>query len=147
MDFDAVEFEQVYDPNSSLKLSMGLPPIETAQGSNRPDHGRRRRQDRRAAVDPAEEKFYKAYTISYWSMPQEEAKTWLDAQFGGAAAAAGPGGLSEAGPVATAATSDAAGRGIQRPPRDAGKKRPVIRPDHPEAVRPVPAIHGSTGVG
>ena len=36
--------------------------------------------------DPAEEKFYKAYTVSYWTMPQEEAQQWLDAQFGGAAA-------------------------------------------------------------
>ena len=32
VDFDTVEFEQIYDPNSSLKVSMGLPPIETAQG-------------------------------------------------------------------------------------------------------------------
>ena len=32
VDFDEVEMKQVYDPNSSLKLSMGLPPIETADG-------------------------------------------------------------------------------------------------------------------
>jgi ABC-type sugar transport system substrate-binding protein len=87
VDFDTVEFEQVYDPNSSLKLSMGLPPIETAQG----------RIDLIMDVaggtvaqksDPAEEKFYKAYTVSYWSMPQEEAQEWLDVQFGAAAPAA-----------------------------------------------------------
>ena len=61
VDFDSVEFEQVYDPDSSLKVSMGLPPIETAQG----------RIDLIMDVasgtvaqrsDPAEEKFYKAYT-------------------------------------------------------------------------------------
>ncbi|WP_114287965.1 sugar ABC transporter substrate-binding protein [Candidatus Halocynthiibacter alkanivorans] len=81
VDFDTVEFEQVYDPNSSLKISMGLPPIETAQG--RIDlimdvvNG-----DVAAATAPAEEFFYKAYTISYWTMPQDEAKTWLAAQFG-----------------------------------------------------------------
>jgi hypothetical protein len=32
--------------------------------------------------DPAEEYFYKAYPISYWTMPQQEAQEWLDAQFG-----------------------------------------------------------------
>ena len=32
VDFDEVEMKQVYDPNSSLKLSMGLPPIETGRG-------------------------------------------------------------------------------------------------------------------
>jgi hypothetical protein len=87
VDFDTVEFEQVYDPNSSLKVSMGLPPIETAQG----------RVDLIMDVangtvaqrsDPAVEKFYKAYTISFWTMPQAEAQQWLDDQFGGATPAA-----------------------------------------------------------
>ena len=32
VDFDEVEMKEVYDPNSSLKLSMGLPPVETARG-------------------------------------------------------------------------------------------------------------------
>ena len=27
-----MEYKEVYDPNSSLKLSMGLPPLETGQG-------------------------------------------------------------------------------------------------------------------
>lgn len=81
VDFDAVEFDQVYDPNSSLKVSMGLPPVETARG--RIDlimdvvNG-----DVETRNDPAKEFFYKAYTISYWSMEQEEAQTWLDEQFG-----------------------------------------------------------------
>jgi hypothetical protein len=81
VDFDRVEFDQVYDPNSSLKLSMGLPPVETAQG--RIDlimdviNG-----DVAPTSDPAEEYFYKAYPISYWTMPQQEAQEWLDAQFG-----------------------------------------------------------------
>ncbi len=82
VDFDAVEFEQVFDPNSSLKLSMGLPPVETARG--RIDlimdvvKG-----DVSAKNDPAEEFFYKAYTISYWGMEKDQAKSWLDEQFGG----------------------------------------------------------------
>ena len=82
VDFDTVEFDQVYDPNSSLKVSMGLPPIETAQGridlimdvaNGKVD----------PTSDPAKEYFYKAYTVSYWTMPKEEAKAWLDVQFGG----------------------------------------------------------------
>ncbi|TIM11783.1 substrate-binding domain-containing protein [Mesorhizobium sp.] len=80
-DFDSVEFERVYDPNSSLKVSMGLPPVETAQG--RIDlimdvaNGKVEPKS-----DPAKEFFYKAYTISYWTMRKEEAAQWLDAQFG-----------------------------------------------------------------
>lgn len=82
VDFDSVEFEQIYDPNSSLKVSMGLPPVETAQG---------RIDlimdvlDGKVAVksDDAEEFFYKAYTVSYWSMPEAEAEQWLKDQFGG----------------------------------------------------------------
>ncbi|MEX0281944.1 MAG: sugar ABC transporter substrate-binding protein [Arenibacterium sp.] len=82
VDFDSVEFGQVYDPNSSLKVSMGLPPVETARG----------RIDLimdvldgkvEATSDSAEEFFYKAYTISYWTMPKEEAEQWLKDQFGG----------------------------------------------------------------
>jgi len=81
VDFDTVEFEQIYDPNSSLKVSMGLPPVETAQG----------RIDLimdvvkgtvSSSSNKAEEFFYKAYTISYWSMPKDDAKNWLAAQFG-----------------------------------------------------------------
>jgi ABC-type sugar transport system substrate-binding protein len=81
VDFDSVEFGSIYDPNSSLKVSMGLPPVETAQG--RIDlimdviDG-----DVATSTDPAEEFFYKAYTISYWSMDQADAKDWLKAQFG-----------------------------------------------------------------
>jgi ABC-type sugar transport system substrate-binding protein len=81
VDFDEVEFKQVYDPNSSLKLSMGLPPIETSHG----------RIDlimdiKAGKVDPtsqpAEEFFYKAYNISFWTMPQNDAAEWLNTQFG-----------------------------------------------------------------
>ena len=81
VDFDESEYKQVYDPNSSLKLSMGLPPLETGRG----------RIDLIMDVasgkvpmtsQPAQEKFYKAYDISYWSMPQANAAQWLNTQFG-----------------------------------------------------------------
>jgi hypothetical protein len=81
VDFDEVEMKQVYDPNSSLKLSMGLPPIETSHG----------RIDLIIDVlsgkvnptsQPAEEFFYKAYNVSFWTMPEADAVEWLNTQFG-----------------------------------------------------------------
>jgi ABC-type sugar transport system substrate-binding protein len=81
VDFDEIEYKQVYDPNSSLKLSMGLPPLETGRG----------RIDLIMDVasgkvpmtsQPAKELFYKAYDISFWSMPQADAASWLNTQFG-----------------------------------------------------------------
>jgi len=81
VDFDEVEYKGVYDPNSSLKLSMGLPPKETARG--RIDllmeikNGKVERTSQ-----PAKEFFYKAYTISFWTMPKAEAKAWLKDEFG-----------------------------------------------------------------
>ena len=80
-DFDETEYWQVYDPNSSLKLSLGLPPIETGRG--RIDlimdvaSGKIPRTSQ-----PAKEQFYKAYDISFWSMTQAEAAQWLYTQFG-----------------------------------------------------------------
>jgi ABC-type sugar transport system substrate-binding protein len=81
VDFDEVEFKSLYDPNSSLKLSMGLPPVETGRG--RIDlimdiiNGKVNMTDQ-----PAKEFFYKAYNISFWTMPQADAATWLNTQFG-----------------------------------------------------------------
>ncbi len=81
VDFDEVELKGVYDPDSSLKQSMGLPPKETARG----------RIDlimdvKRGKVEmtsqPAEEFFYKAYNISYWTMSRTDAVKWLNDQFG-----------------------------------------------------------------
>jgi ABC-type sugar transport system substrate-binding protein len=81
VDFNPVEFKQVYDANSSLKLSMGLPPVETGRG----------RIDLimdikngvvKPTSQPAVEKFYKAYNISYWTMPKADAVKWLKTQFG-----------------------------------------------------------------
>jgi len=81
VDFDESEYKQVYDPNSSLKFSMGLPPIETGQG----------RIDLIMDVasgkipmtsQPAQEEFYKAYDVNYYTMPQADAAAWLNKQFG-----------------------------------------------------------------
>ena len=81
VDFDEVEMKEVYDPNSSLKLSMGLPPIETSHG--RIDlimdvvNGKVK-----PTSQPAEEHFYKAYDVSFWTMDRNDAVKWLNTQFG-----------------------------------------------------------------
>jgi ABC-type sugar transport system substrate-binding protein len=81
VDFDEVEMKQVYDPASSLKLSMGLPPVETAQG--RIDLIMDIANGKEApASQPASEHFYKAYNVSFWTMPEADAVTWLNTQFG-----------------------------------------------------------------
>ena len=81
VDFDEPQLNEVYDPNSSLKLCMGLPPIETADG----------RIDLIMQVaagkipqtsQPAQEFFYKAYNMSYWTMPRADAVSWMNKQFG-----------------------------------------------------------------
>ncbi len=81
VDFDEVEMSEVYDPNSSLKLSMGLPPIETADG--RIDLIMDVASGKVPQVSqPPQEFFYKAYNISFWTMPRADAVTWLNDQFG-----------------------------------------------------------------
>jgi ABC-type sugar transport system substrate-binding protein len=81
VDFDEVEMKSVYDPSSSLKLSMGLPPIETGDG--RIDLIMAVKNGEFAQVShPPEEHFSKAYCISYWTMPRAETAKWLNAQFG-----------------------------------------------------------------
>jgi len=81
VDFDEVEMGEVYDPSSSLKLSMGLPPVETARG--RIDNLFDIKSGKIAQIEhPASESFAKAYLISYWSKPRAESVEWLNEQFG-----------------------------------------------------------------
>jgi hypothetical protein len=81
VDFDEVEMKEVYDPNSSLKLSMGLPPIET--GRARIDNLFAIREGKLPQFSqPSNETFAKAYLISYWSKPRAESVKWLNEQFG-----------------------------------------------------------------
>ncbi len=81
VDFDQVEYDAMYDPNSSLKFSMGLPPIETAHG--RIDLIFDVAQGKIPMTsDPAIEQFYKAYDMNYYTTPQAEAATWLNTEFG-----------------------------------------------------------------
>ena len=81
VDFDEVEMKEVYDPNSSLKLSMGLPPIETADG--RIDLIMDVANGKTSMTSqPAKEFFYKAFNISYWTMKRADAVKWLNREFG-----------------------------------------------------------------
>ena len=81
VDFDEVEMKSVYDPMSSLKLSMGLPPLETGRG--RIDLIMDIKDGKvKPTSQPAVEKFYKTYNISYWTMPKAETVKWLNSQFG-----------------------------------------------------------------
>jgi ABC-type sugar transport system substrate-binding protein len=81
VDFDEVEYKTIYDPGSSLKLSMGLPPVETARG--RIDLIMDIKAGKVArTTQPGKEFFYKAYTISYWTMQKADASSWLKTQFG-----------------------------------------------------------------
>ncbi|MDA3958410.1 substrate-binding domain-containing protein [Oceanispirochaeta sp.] len=83
VDFDPVEMKQVYDPNSSLKLSMGLPPVQTGQG--RIDNLfaiKNGKIDQIAANGISEEDFKESFTISYWTMKKSDAEAWLKEQFG-----------------------------------------------------------------
>ena len=81
VDFDEVEMKLVYDPNSSLKFSMGLPPVETARG--RIDLIMDIASGKTPMTSqPAQEFFYKAYNVSFWTMPRTDAVAWLNSQFG-----------------------------------------------------------------
>ena len=60
---------------------MGLPPVETARG--RIDLIMDVASGKEPLTSqPANEHFYKAYNISYWTMPQADAAEWLNTQFG-----------------------------------------------------------------
>ena len=81
VDFDPVEIKDIYDPNSSLKLSMGLPPIQTGQG--RIDNLfaiKNGKIDQIAANGVSEEDFKETFTISYWTMTEADAAEWLEVQ-------------------------------------------------------------------
>jgi len=80
VDFDEVEMKSVYDPDSSLKLSMGLPPLETSHA--RIDNLFDIYNEEIPQVSDAPEAFAKAYNISFWTMTRDDAVVWLNIQFG-----------------------------------------------------------------
>ena len=81
VDFDEIEMKTVYDPNSSLKLSMGLPPIETSHARIDVLFDIKDGKIKQIEV-PSKETFAKAYVISFWTMTRDDAVKWLNSQFG-----------------------------------------------------------------
>ena len=81
VDFDEVEMKEVYDPNSSLKLSMGLPPVETSHYII--DALFDTYNGKIAQVGtPHEVVWVPTFTASYWTVTRDEAVVWLNEQFG-----------------------------------------------------------------
>ena len=75
------ELYEVFDPSSSLKMSMGLPPRETGMG--RIDNLFEIKEGKIKQVDAANKKpiFIPNSLIGYWSMSPEEAVKWYNEEF------------------------------------------------------------------
>jgi ABC-type sugar transport system substrate-binding protein len=75
------ELIEIYDPNSSLKMSLALPPKET--GMFRIDNLFAIKNGEIPQVDPANKKpFYiPASLVGYWNMEAEEAVQWYNEEF------------------------------------------------------------------
>jgi hypothetical protein len=75
------ELFEVFDPNSSLKMSMGLPPRETGMG--RIDNLFAIKEGKIKQVDAANVKpiFIPNSLVGYWSMTADEAVKWYNEQF------------------------------------------------------------------
>jgi ABC-type sugar transport system substrate-binding protein len=81
VDLPTSELTDIYNPNSSLKMSMGLPPIGTSKTII----------DTIVAVylgemaqvsDPAEEAFGPTFSCIYWTVTLDETLAWYNEQFG-----------------------------------------------------------------
>jgi ABC-type sugar transport system substrate-binding protein len=81
VDCPETEIYQIYDPNSSLKMSLALPPKET--GMFRIDNLMDIRNGKIPQVDPANQKAYyiPASLVSYWNMQPDEAIKWYNDEF------------------------------------------------------------------
>lgn len=75
------ELIEIYDPSSSLKMSLALPPKET--GMFRIDNLMDIRNGKIPQVDPANRKplYIPASLVGYWNMKPEEAVQWYNDQF------------------------------------------------------------------
>jgi len=81
IDLPTSELTDIYDPNSSLKMSMGLPPIGTSKTII----------DTIVDVylgniaqvsDPAEEAFGPTFSCIYWTVSIDDTLAWYNEQFG-----------------------------------------------------------------
>ncbi len=80
-DFDEVQLKGMFDSDSSLKLSLALPPIET--GDTRIDVLMDLINKKIQQVESAEKEYMaKAYLMSFYSMKRADSVEWLNKQFG-----------------------------------------------------------------
>jgi ABC-type sugar transport system substrate-binding protein len=81
VDCPETEIYQIYDPSSSLKMSLALPPKET--GMFRIDNLMDIKNGKIPQVDPANKKPYyiPASLVGYWNMKPEEAINWYNDEF------------------------------------------------------------------
>jgi ABC-type sugar transport system substrate-binding protein len=80
-DFDEVQLKEMFDQDSSLKLCLGLPPIET--GDARIDNLFDIKNGKIKQVDTTnKEVLAKAFLMSYYSTKREDAVKWLNTEFG-----------------------------------------------------------------
>lgn len=75
------ELYEIYDPSSSLKMSMALPPRETAKF--RIDNLLDIKSGKIKQLDPANKKgiFMDCSLVGYWSMKSDEAVKWYNEEF------------------------------------------------------------------
>ena len=75
------ELFEIFDPNSSLKMSMGIPPRQT--GMTRIDNLFAIKEGKIKQVDAANKKaiFIPNTLIGYWSMKPDEAVKWYNEEF------------------------------------------------------------------
>jgi len=81
VDFDEVEMKEIYDSNSSLKLSMGLPPKETSYTIIDALMATYNGEIAQFST-PHEVTWAPTFTASYYSVSRNVAVNWLNDQFG-----------------------------------------------------------------
>lgn len=81
VDCDQVELRQIYDPNSSLKMSLFLPPKDTSMTIIDVLYKMHTGEVDQFSTPP-EELFAKSYAVDYWNMSADDAVALYNDQFG-----------------------------------------------------------------
>lgn len=81
VDCPVSELKAIYDPNSSLKMSLGLPPIQTSEKIIDIIVGVYLGEIPQKSV-PAEELFGEVYPVDYYKLKLADVITWYNTQFG-----------------------------------------------------------------
>lgn len=81
VDCPVSELKDIYNPNSSLKMSLGLPPIGTSETIIDMIVGVYLGEIEQVS-DPAEEIFGPVFPVDYYTVSMDEALAWYNEQFG-----------------------------------------------------------------